>query len=74
MLDLIQSGHKVKVLARDKDVLLKVLAEENWDYQVFGSHKKSISLILLPLFRNNIILLIKIFLSSYLILNINYST
>ncbi len=43
MLDLIKSGHQVKVLARDKDVLLKVLDEENWDYQVFGLHKKSIS-------------------------------
>lgn len=42
MLDLVKGGHKVKVLARNKDVLLKVLEEEKWEFQIFGSHKKSI--------------------------------
>lgn len=34
-------GHEIKVLARDKDVLLKVLEEENVSYEIFGQHKKS---------------------------------
>ena len=42
ILALIQSGHKVKVLARNKDVLLKVLEEEKCEFQIFGAHKKSI--------------------------------
>ena len=36
-------GHSVLVLARDKDVLLKVLQEEGVPYRVFGVHKESIS-------------------------------
>lgn len=34
-------GHDLCVLARDKDVLLKVLKEEGVDYKIFGQHKKS---------------------------------
>ena len=33
-------GHDVLVLARDKDVLLKVLQEEGVPYEIFGLHKK----------------------------------
>ena len=36
-------GHSILVLARDKDVLLKVLQEEGVPYRVFGVHKESIS-------------------------------
>jgi len=36
-------GHSIKVLARDKDVLLNVLKEENVPFEVFGAHKDSIS-------------------------------
>ena len=36
-------GHRIKVLARDKDVLLKVLDEENVPYEVFGEHRDSLS-------------------------------
>ena len=35
-----EHGHECVVLARDKDVLLKVLKEENVPYEVFGEHKK----------------------------------
>ena len=35
-------GHSVKVLARDKDVLLRVLKEEHIPFEVFGVHKNSI--------------------------------
>ncbi len=35
-----ERGHECIVLARDKDVLLKVLKEENVPYEVFGEHKK----------------------------------
>lgn len=41
MRQLTNDGHDVKVLARDKDVLLKVLEEENVPYEIFGQHKKS---------------------------------
>lgn len=34
-------GHDIKVLARDKDVLLNVLQEENVPYTLFGKHSKS---------------------------------
>lgn len=34
-------GHDVKVLARDKDVLLNVLQEEGISYTLFGKHRKS---------------------------------
>lgn len=36
-------GHSIMVLARDKDVLLRVLQEEEVAYCVFGVHKESIS-------------------------------
>ena len=36
-------GHAIKVLARDKDVLLKVLEEEKIPYEIFGAHKDSLS-------------------------------
>ena len=35
-------GHSIKVLARDKDVLLKVLQEEGVPFEVFGVHKDNI--------------------------------
>ena len=38
---LIKDGHDVYVLARDKDVLLKVLQEEKIKYEIFGLHKKN---------------------------------
>ena len=34
-------GHEVKVLARDKDVLLQVLKDEGVEYTVFGEHRKT---------------------------------
>lgn len=37
-----KNGHSIKVLARDKDVLLKVLQEEGIRYEVFGVHKDNI--------------------------------
>lgn len=40
---LLQKGHIVRVLARDKDVLLRVLNDEHVPYSVFGSHKDSIT-------------------------------
>lgn len=36
-------GHELLVLARDKDVLLKVLEEEHVPYEVFGQHNKSMA-------------------------------
>lgn len=36
------NGDEVLILARDKDVLLKVLEEEGQQYQVFGKHGKGI--------------------------------
>ena len=43
IMSLLQSkGHSMIVLARDKDVLLKVLQEENVPYKVFGVHKDNI--------------------------------
>lgn len=38
-----ESGHQLKVLARDKDVLLAILKEENLDYAIYGEHGKSIT-------------------------------
>ena len=38
-----ERGHGIKVLARDKDVLLNVLKEENVPFEVFGAHKDSLS-------------------------------
>lgn len=37
------NGHNILVLARDKDVLLKVLDEEGVAYEVFGKHSKSMA-------------------------------
>lgn len=34
-------GHEIKVLARDKDVLLNVLQEESVPYTLFGKHSKA---------------------------------
>lgn len=34
--------HEILVLARDKDVLLKVLEEEQVPYEIFGEHKKNL--------------------------------
>ena len=42
MRQLKENGHAIKVVARDKDVLLKVLQEEGIRYEVFGVHKDSI--------------------------------
>ena len=39
---LIDRGHEILVLARDKDVLLRLLQEEQVTYQLFGEHKKNI--------------------------------
>ena len=36
-------GHEVKVLARDKDVLVDVLREEGVSYTIFGKHSKDMS-------------------------------
>jgi predicted glycosyltransferase len=36
-----RDGHMVHVLARDKDVLLNVLQEENVSYEIFGLHAKN---------------------------------
>ena len=41
MRQLVRDGHQIHVLARDKDVLLNVLREENVPYEVFGAHKKT---------------------------------
>ena len=38
-----EHGHEIKVLAREKDVLLDVLKEEGVDYTIFGKHNKSMS-------------------------------
>ena len=37
-----EQGHEIKVLARDKDVLLRVLQEEGVEYELFGLHKKNL--------------------------------
>ncbi len=43
IISLLQSrGHTIKVLARDKDVLLRVLSEEQVPFEIFGVHKNSI--------------------------------
>jgi hypothetical protein len=34
-----RSGHHVKILARNKDVLLSLLKEENIDFDIYGKHK-----------------------------------
>ena len=40
---LLGHGHDIKVLARDKDVLLKVLQEKDVPYELFGVHKDTLS-------------------------------
>ena len=42
MLKLRQTGHDILVVARDKDVLLKVLQEEKVPYEIFGKHMKTL--------------------------------
>ena len=42
MRELEEKGHTIVVLARDKDVLQKVLEEEHVPYQIFGAHKKTL--------------------------------
>ena len=37
-----EDGHKIHVLARDKDVLLNVLQEEGVPYEIFGVHAKTL--------------------------------
>ena len=32
-------GHKIKIVARDKDILLNLLKEEKVDFEIFGTHK-----------------------------------
>ncbi len=41
MRQLKENGHAIKVVARDKDVLLKVLDEDHVPYEIFGQHKES---------------------------------
>ena len=40
---LLERGHDVQIIAKDKDVLLRVLQEEGVQYWVFGTHKKSMA-------------------------------
>lgn len=40
MAKLMEDGNEVKVVARDKDVLLKVLQQEQVEYELFGRHNK----------------------------------
>lgn len=42
MRQLLSKGHEIKVLARNKDMLLNVLNQENIDYEIFGLHRKNI--------------------------------
>ena len=42
MNSLINEGHDVNIVARDKDVLLNILQEENQNYLIYGHHGKSI--------------------------------
>lgn len=39
---LAENGHVLKVVARNKDILLKLLEEEEVEYEIFGIHKKSL--------------------------------
>jgi len=39
---LANNGHTLKVVARNKDILLKLLEEENVEYEIFGIHRKSL--------------------------------
>lgn len=39
---LAENGHVLKVVARNKDILLKLLEEEGVEYEIFGIHKKSL--------------------------------
>ncbi len=40
MKDLLSNNYDVKIIARDKDVLLKLLEEEGCRYQIYGKHGK----------------------------------
>ncbi|RLD49133.1 MAG: hypothetical protein DRI97_18350 [Bacteroidetes bacterium] len=35
-------GHEIKIIARDKDVLLELLEKENHHFQIYGKHKKGL--------------------------------
>lgn len=37
---LLKDGNEVKIIARDKDVLLQVLEDEGFTYEIYGKHKK----------------------------------
>ncbi len=39
---LLKEGNEVKIIARDKDVLLKVLEDEGYSYEIYGKHKKKL--------------------------------
>lgn len=36
-----KEGHKIRIIARDKDVLLQILQEQNLSYELYGQHGKS---------------------------------
>lgn len=40
--EFIQRGDRVKIIARDKDVLLELLKNEGHDYEIYGKHKKKL--------------------------------
>lgn len=42
MLQLRRAGHEILVVARDKDVLLKILQEEDVPFEIFGKHRKTL--------------------------------
>jgi predicted glycosyltransferase len=37
-----ERGGEVKIIARDKDVLLKLLRDEGYDFEIYGKHKKKL--------------------------------
>ena len=39
----VEQGHEVKIIARDKDVLLQVLEDEGYAYEIYGKHKKKMT-------------------------------
>jgi predicted glycosyltransferase len=36
-------GHKIKIVARDKDILLSLLKEEKVDFEIFGTHNDKLA-------------------------------
>ncbi len=36
----VHRGFDVKIIARDKDVLLQLLRDEGYEYEIYGKHKK----------------------------------